>query len=106
VVERPFEDAWLRDSGSADRSEPGRVAEAGPRIALPYLNFFIGNGCVIVPLACLPSDSEGLARLREVFPDREVVGVPATNLARRGGGAHCITQQPLACPAVERAGGG
>jgi agmatine deiminase len=77
---------------------------AGRRIALPYLNFFVGNGCVIVPLACLPSDGEGLARLRKVFPDREVVGVPATNLARRGGGAHCITQQqPLARPAVERA---
>jgi len=64
---------------------------AGRRLALPYLNFYLGNGCVIVPLACLPDDREGLARLREVFPDREVVGVPATNLARRGGGAHCIT---------------
>jgi agmatine deiminase len=66
---------------------------AGRRLALPYLNFYLGNGCVIVPLACLPEDEEGLARLREVFPDREVVGVPATNLARRGGGAHCITLQ-------------
>jgi agmatine deiminase len=70
---------------------------AGRRIALPYVNFYLANGSVIVPLACLPSDREGLARLREVFPDREVVGVPATNLARRGGGAHCATQQiPLA----------
>jgi agmatine deiminase len=72
---------------------------AGRRIALPYVNFYLGSGCAIVPLACLPSDREGLARLREVFPDREIVGVPATNLARRGGGAHCITQQlPLASP--------
>ena len=70
---------------------------AGRQIALPYLNFYLGNGCVIVPLACLPSDADGLARLREVFPDREVVGVPATNLARRGGGAHCVT---LAQPAL------
>jgi agmatine deiminase len=68
---------------------------AGRRIALPYLNFYVGNGCVIVPLACVPSDREGLDQVRSVFPDREVVGVPATNLARRGGGAHCITlQQP------------
>ena len=29
---------------------------AGRRLALPYLNFYVGNGCVIVPLACLPSD--------------------------------------------------
>jgi agmatine deiminase len=68
---------------------------AGRRIALPYLNFYIGNDCVIVPLACLPEDEDGLAQVRAAFPDREVVGVPATNLARRGGGAHCITlQQP------------
>jgi agmatine deiminase len=66
---------------------------AGRRLALPYLNFYLGNGCVVVPLACLPTDAEGLARMREVFPDREVVGVPATNLARRGGGAHCVTLQ-------------
>ena len=71
-------------------------AWAGRRLALPYLNFYLGNGCVIVPLACLPEDRDGLALLRDVFPDREVVGVPATNLARRGGGAHCIT---LAQPA-------
>ena len=74
---------------------------AGRRLALPYLNFYVGNGCVIVPLACLPSDPEGLAQVQSVFPDREVVGVPATNLARRGGGAHCITlaQPDLAQPA-------
>jgi len=64
---------------------------AGRRLALPYLNFYVGNGCVIVPLACLPDDREGLRQLQAVFPDREIVGVPATNLARRGGGAHCIT---------------
>lgn len=65
---------------------------AGGRIALPYLNFYVGNGCVIVPLACLPADREGLAQVRSVFTDREIVGVPATNLSRRGGGPHCITQ--------------
>ena len=66
---------------------------AGRRLALPYLNFYVGNGCVIVPLACLTEDREGLAQVRAAFPGREVVGVPATNLARRGGGAHCITLQ-------------
>jgi agmatine deiminase len=65
---------------------------AGRRIALPYLNFYVGNGCVIMPLARLRSDRRGLAQVQAVFPDREVVGVPATNLARRGGGPHCITQ--------------
>jgi agmatine deiminase len=70
---------------------------AGRRIALPYLNFYVGNGCVIVPLARLDSDQEGLAHVQAVFPDREVVGVLATNLARRGGGPHCITQPLPGC---------
>lgn len=68
---------------------------AGRRLPLPYLNLYLGNGCVVVPLAGVPEDAGGLARLRGLFPGRQVVGVPATNLARRGGGAHCITlQQP------------
>ena len=79
---------------------------AGLRIALPYLNFYVGNGCVIVPLACLPLDAEGLAQVRSAFPDREIVGVPATNLARRGGGPHCITLgQPAGSKTAERGKG-
>lgn len=65
---------------------------AGRRIALPYINAFVGNGVVVVPLALAPTDDEALRRLRDVYPDREVVGVPATNLARAGGGPHCITR--------------
>jgi agmatine deiminase len=71
---------------------------AGRRIALPYLNFYVGNGCVVMPFARLHSDREGLAQVQAVFPDRAVVGVPATNLARRGGGPHCITQPLPARP--------
>lgn len=65
----------------------------GRRIALPYLNSFVGNGCVVVPLAGVAADEEGLAVLQEVWPGREVVGVPGGTLARVGGGVHCITQQ-------------
>jgi len=63
------------------------------RIALPYLNSFVGNGCVVVPLAGVATDEEGLAVLREVWPGREVVGVPGDVFARIGGGVHCVTQQ-------------
>lgn len=63
------------------------------RIALPYLNAFVGNGCVVAPLAGAASDEGGLAVLREAWPGREVVGVPGVTFARVGGGVHCITQQ-------------
>ena len=63
------------------------------RVARPYLNCFVGNGCVVAPLAGAPSDEEGLAALRNAFPGREVIGVPGETLAGAGGGVHCITQQ-------------
>ena len=66
---------------------------AGRRIALPYVNFAFVNGGLIVPLALVPSDREAVETLQRALPDREVIGVPATNLWRRGGGPHCITQQ-------------
>ncbi len=63
------------------------------RIALPYLNSFVGNDCVVAPLAGAASDEGGLAVLQEVWPGRQVVGVPGETLGRVGGGVHCITQQ-------------
>ena len=65
----------------------------GRRLARTYVNCFVGNGCVVAPLAGAPTDAEGLVVLREAFPGREVVGVPGETLARAGGGVHCITQQ-------------
>lgn len=65
----------------------------GRRLARSYLNCFVGNGCVVAPLAGISADTEGLAVLQDAFPDREVIGVPGETLARAGGGIHCITQQ-------------
>jgi agmatine deiminase len=74
-----------------------------PTRPVRYLNFYVGNGCVIVPLADASSDREALARIRDVFPDREVVGVPGLALAAGGGGVHCITQQQPRVPATPAA---
>jgi agmatine deiminase len=60
---------------------------------LSYLNLYLCNGAAIVPLAGTAEDERALSRLREVLPDRELVGVPALTIAAGGGGPHCITQQ-------------
>jgi agmatine deiminase len=60
---------------------------------VPYVNFYLCNGGVIVPVTGAESDEEALARIGALYPDREVVGVPGATLARGGGGVHCITQQ-------------
>jgi agmatine deiminase len=71
-----------------------------PTTPVRYLNFYVGNGCVIVPLAGTRSDREALRQIGEAFPDREVVGVPGRALAEGGGGVHCITQQQPRVPAT------
>ncbi|WP_412543260.1 agmatine deiminase family protein [Longispora sp. K20-0274] len=65
----------------------------GHRTEVGYLNFYVANGGVIVPVAGLPSDEEALAVIAAALPDRKVVGVPATTIAYGGGGVHCVTQQ-------------
>jgi agmatine deiminase len=82
-----------------------RARAGGELVDLPYLNCYLANGAVIAPIGAAAdrtgsaADEASLARLAEVFPDREVVGVPGAVLSYGGGGPHCITQQmPLATP--------
>jgi agmatine deiminase len=71
------------------------VVEWGGRmVQVPYLNFYLVNGGVIVPVCGHVDDDEMLALLAEFVPDREVVGLDIGGvLAYGGGGIHCITQQ-------------
>ncbi|HWE11682.1 MAG TPA: agmatine deiminase family protein [Solirubrobacteraceae bacterium] len=66
---------------------------AGEQIAASYLNFYICNGGVIVPVAGAETDADALAIIARAYPDHEVVAVPGLVLAYGGGGPHCITQQ-------------
>lgn len=74
---------------------PRTTRPGGDEVVIPYLNFYIANGGVIVPVAGFDPDmdSEALRRIGALFPGREVVGVNALTLAFGGGGIHCITQQ-------------
>jgi agmatine deiminase len=62
-------------------------------VTLSYLNLYLCNGGVVVPLAGGPSDDEALERIRAAYPNRRVLGVPGLVIAYGGGGPHCITQQ-------------
>jgi agmatine deiminase len=66
---------------------------AGETVAVSYLNLYLCNGGVIVPVSGAEGDSAALALIGQVFPGREVVSVPGAVLAYGGGGPHCITQQ-------------
>ena len=64
-----------------------------PPGAVPYLNLYLANGGVIVPIANRPEDEQALEQITRLFPDREVVPVQGNCLHHGGGGPHCITQQ-------------
>jgi agmatine deiminase len=66
---------------------------AGETVAGSYLNFYICNGGVIVPVAGADTDAAAVEIIAGCYPGREVVPVPGLVLAYGGGGPHCITQQ-------------
>jgi len=63
-----------------------------------YANFYLANGAALVPVFDAPSDARALAVLRELLPDREVVGVPCRHLVLGLGAIHCLSQQEPADP--------
>ncbi len=70
------------------------VEIGGTRVPVPYGNFYVGNGFVLVPTANHPADADMLAIIAEQYPGREVIGLDVGPiLAYGGGGIHCITQQ-------------
>jgi agmatine deiminase len=66
--------------------------DPGELVDIPYANIYLGNSVAIVP-GGTPQDEVVRARVSAVFPDREIVQVPARTLHEGGGGPHCITQQ-------------
>jgi agmatine deiminase len=77
-----------------------RPRRAGDRLPASYINFYIANGCVVMPLYDKRRDAAALRTLKKLFPSRRVVGVATREILLGGGNIHCITQQvPRPAPA-------
>lgn len=77
----------LIPSPGAIKDDEGRVMPAS------YLNFYISNTRVIVPVYGSPNDQAAVAAIARHFPGRETVGLSAKAILSGGGAFHCITQQ-------------
>lgn len=58
-----------------------------------YMNFVITTKLVVVPVYGTPRDTDGVAAVAELFPDRSVIGLPADAVLAGGGSFHCASQQ-------------
>jgi agmatine deiminase len=82
-----------REAAGVIAREGSRPRLAGERLAASYVNFYIANGGIIMPLLDRRTDAAAAARLKRLFPGRRVVGVAAREILLGGGNIHCITQQ-------------
>ncbi len=65
-----------------------------PVLPASYVNYLLVNHGVLVPqFRQKRNDHRALDIIREIFPDREVVGIDCLDLVEEGGTLHCITQQ-------------
>lgn len=77
----------------APMPSPGLIRRDGQIIPASYMNFYIGNAAVVVPLYGQPNDQAALDALRPFFPGREIVGLMSDAILTGGGSFHCISQQ-------------
>ncbi|HEX6143339.1 MAG TPA: agmatine deiminase family protein [Geminicoccaceae bacterium] len=75
-----------------------RHREDGRRLTTSYINFYLANGAVILPMFDDARDDDAYAAVEAAFPEREIVPIDAVDLVHGGGGIHCITQQQPARP--------
>ena len=72
---------------------PRPVVFEGRRLPASYANFYIANGCVLVPVFNDPNDRIALDTLAKVFPHREIVPIYSGDFIWGFGAMHCMTQQ-------------
>ena len=86
-------DAEGRELSVVRIPSPGWIdGEDGP-VPASHMNFLIANKAVIVPIYEPRPGEFAVELLRQVFPDRAVIGLPSSAILTGGGSFHCITQQ-------------
>jgi agmatine deiminase len=91
---RAARDAKGRELEIIEIKQPAaRHRENGGRLPASYVNLYVANDAVIVPMFDDPMDGPAFKAIQAAFPERQIVQIDASDLVYGGGGIHCITQQ-------------
>jgi len=82
-----------KEAAGVKRTRGTAPRRAGDRLPASYVNFYIGNRVVVMPLLDARYDQAVAKQLAALFPRRRIIGVQAREILLGGGGIHCITQQ-------------
>ena len=83
--------AW--DVEVVEIPSPGRVMFDDEMLPASYMNFYIGNTVVAMPVYGTPWDDEAATVLATAFPDRRIVPLSSIAILSGGGSFHCTSQQ-------------
>ena len=81
------------EAAMIDGREGSRARRAGDRLPASYINFYVANRHVVMPLYDKRRDRAAMRTLARLFPTRKVGGVATREVLLGGGNIHCITQQ-------------
>ena len=70
----------------------GRFEQDGEIVPASYMNFYIGNRAVVVPIYGSANDDAAIEVLANIYPERDVIGVMADAVLTGGGSFHCSSQ--------------
>jgi agmatine deiminase len=91
---RAERDAQGRELQVIEVEQPApRFRPDGSRLTTSYVNFYLANGAVILPMFGDPMDDAAHDTISAAFADRHAIQIDVSDLVYGGGGIHCITQQ-------------
>lgn len=89
----PVNNVEIEEGFKIDSAKDTKPREAGEICIASYMNYLITNNAVIVPQYGDENDSLAIEQLKEIYPDKDVVGVNTVEIVYGGGNIHCFTQQ-------------
>ena len=81
------------ESEGLESREGSKPRKEGDRLPASYINFYIANGCVIVPAFNDRYDNEACEALNRLFPNHKIVQIYSREILIGGGNIHCIVFQ-------------